>query len=118
MREINNQTPANGINPIQTKKAETPAIPQEPVVEKNTKEIKDLANTPAETLGRSQVAATSKDNLENDLKAFLDSKNPEDLKKVSEGIEKANKFYEITAKTVGDEKALALMKAYAEEFIG
>lgn len=115
MREINN-TPANGINPVsQVKKADTPATPTETVAGNNTKEIKDLANTPAESLGRSQVAPS--DNLEQDLKTILDCANdPEKLQKACENMEKANKFFEITAKTVGEEKALALMKAYADEF--
>ncbi len=115
MREINN-TPANGINPVpQVKKAETPAVSQETSADKQTKEIKDLANNPAESLGRSQVAPS--DNLENDLKVFLDSANdPEKLKKVSDNIANATKFYDLTAGIVGEEKALSLMKAYADEF--
>ena len=115
MREINN-TPANSINQVpQMKKAETPAVPQESVADKQTKEIKDLANSPAESLGRSQVAQS--DNLEQDLKLFTENaNNPEKLKKVNDAIEKSLKFYDITAEIVGEEKALSLMKAYADEF--
>ncbi len=116
MREINN-TPANSINQVpQVKKAETPAVQQELNADKQTKEIKDLANNPAESLGRSQVAPS--DNLEQDLKLFTENaNNPEKLKKVNDAIEKATKFYDITAGIVGEEKALSLMKAYADEFV-
>ncbi len=115
MREINN-TPANGINQVpQVKKAETPAVQQDVNADKNQKEIKDLANNPAESLGRSQVA--NSDNLEQDLKLFVENaSDPEKLKKVNDAIEKSLKFYDITADIVGEEKALSLMKAYADEF--
>ncbi|MBP3924924.1 hypothetical protein J6E39_06755 [bacterium] len=117
MREINNQQPGNMPQPISSKKVDVkenltedikPEISSEP-----QKEIKDLANMPAETLGRSQV--TAPDTIENDIKMMIE--NPE-------AIEKANKFYDMAEKVLaskGDpeaaEKATLLADAYRKEFL-
>jgi len=117
MREINNQQPGNMTSQISSVKVEQKENLKEDhkpeIVAEPQKEINDLANMPAESLGRSQVATP--DNIENDIKMMLE--NPD-------AVEKANKFYEMAEKVLaskGDveaaEKATLLTDAYRKEFL-
>lgn len=115
MREIDKVN--NGIQPIQPAKVDSSKenLKDENVVAENAepkKEIKDLGNTPAETLGRSQVAA---DNIENDLKVMKE--NPK-------MVEDANKFFDMAEKVLKKngaehpaEEAALLTDAYKKEFL-
>ena len=78
---------------------ETPAVPVE------EKEIKDLSNMPAASLGKSQVAS---DSLESDMK-FLE-KNPG----LVEGLNKAIDNY---AQTHSEEETLQMIEKMHQEFV-
>ena len=68
MREIDNNS-INSLNfkGIQKPSNENTVTPDSPAISAETKEIKDLSNMPAATLGKSQIAT---DSIENDLKFF------------------------------------------------
>lgn len=78
---------------------ETPAVPVE------EKEIKDLSNMPAASLGKSQVAS---DSLESDMK-FLE-KNPG----LVEGLNKAIDNY---AQNHSEEETLQMIEKMHQEFV-
>ena len=105
MREIDNKN-INSLNFKGIQKAsndgqapETPAVPVE------EKEIKDLSNMPAASLGKSQVAS---DSLESDMK-FLE-KNPG----LVEGLKKAIDNY---AQTHSEEETLQMIEKMHQEFV-
>ena len=108
MREIENNL--NNVNfkgipmpaPEEAQPASTPA-PAVPAQE--TKQIDDLKNMPAESLGKSQVAVS--DTIENDMKNF--TKHPEVAQKVNEVIEEY-------AKTHSEEETLKFMDSAIHEF--
>lgn len=115
MREINNQNPAPMSPQIASAKVEAKDVVAEEVKVDAVpqKEINDLGNMPAESLGRSQVAAA--DTIENDIKMMLE--NPE-------AVEKANKFYDMAERVLAEkgdefaaEKATLLTDAYRKEFL-
>ena len=105
MREIDNNI--NSVNfkgiqkPVQpeTVQEETPVSPTE------SKEIKDLANVPEASLGKSQV---SSDSIENDLK-FLE-KNP----KLAQELNRAIDNY---AKTHTEDETLKMIEKVHQEFV-
>ena len=105
MREIDH----NNINSLNFKglpKVANEATPVQPEsVSAETKEIKDLANMPAASLGKSQIAS---DSIDNDLK-FLD-KNP---KLVAE----LNKAIDAYAETHTDEETLKMIEKMHQEFV-
>lgn len=112
MREIEKVNNGNVNQPIQPTKVDTTTkeIPAEEKAPK--KEIKDLGNMPAESLGRSQV---SKDNIENDVKVMQE--NPKT-------VEEANKFFDMAEKVLKKngsehpaEEAALLTDAYKKEFL-
>lgn len=105
MREIDNKN-INSLNFKGIQKAsndgqapETPAVPVE------EKEIKDLSNMPAASLGKSQVAS---DSLESDMK-FLE-KNPG----LVEGLNKAIDNY---AQNHSEEETLQMIEKMHQEFV-
>lgn len=105
MREIDNKN-INSLNFKGIQKAsndgqasEVPAVPVE------EKEIKDLSNMPAASLGKSQVAS---DSLESDMK-FLE-KNP--------GlVEELNKAIDSYAQTHSEEETLQMIEKTYQEFV-
>ncbi len=107
MREIDNKN-INSLNFKGIQKASNdgqpaPEVPAAPVEEK---EIKDLANMPAATLGKSQVTAS--DSIENDLK-FME-KNPELTIELNAAIDRY-------AQTHGEEETLKMIEKMHQEFV-
>ena len=107
MREIENNL--NNVNfkgiqkPVSEETAQTPAPVPAPAQE--AKQIDDLKNMPAESLGKSQVAVS--DSIENDMKNF--TKHPEVAQKLNEVIEEY-------AKTHSEEETLKFMDTAIQEF--
>lgn len=105
MREID-----NNINNVNFKGIQKPAVP-EPVTEEvtaqtaETKDIKDLANVPEASLGKSQI---SSDSIETDMK-FLE-KNPKLVKELNNAIDKY-------AQTHGEEDTLKMIEKMHQEFV-
>ena len=79
-----------------------------PVIESQTKEINEIPDHPAD---RASVKA---DNLENDIKVF--ASNPELAAKALEVAELVEKKYEASGVKDAQMKALAVGKAFVEEF--
>ncbi len=107
MREIDH----NNINSLNFKGLQKVtndgALPQSETIsaETETKEIKDLANMPAASLGKSQIAS---DSIDSDLK-FLE-KNP---KLVAE----LNKAIDAYAQTHSEEDTLKMIEKMHQEFV-
>lgn len=106
MREIDNNN-INGVNykGIQKAAAETPALPENPVAQPETKEIKDLGSMPAATIGRSQI---SSDSTESDMMFLL--KNPNEVAQLNMIFDKYQKEHSY-------EEATQLIDAYKHEFM-
>lgn len=105
MREID-----NNINNVNFKGIQKPAQPEAiietaPVNPAEAKEIKDLANVPEASLGKSQV---STDSIENDMK-FLE-KNPELAMALNNAIDNY-------AKNHGEEDTLKMLEKMHQEFV-
>lgn len=81
-------------------------VAQQPVAE--TKEIKEIPENPADR------SAVKVDNLENDIKVFVS--NPELAAKALEVAELAEKRYAEAGIENAEVKALAVSKAFVEEF--
>lgn len=109
-----NEIPKNNPNiPQQVQKVETVKLDtnvEQPVVaqEIQTKEINEIPENPAD---RSTVKV---DNLENDIKVF--AANPELAQKALEIAELAEKRYEEAGVENPELKALAVSRAFVEEF--
>lgn len=105
MREIdhNNISKLN-FKGIQKASNDGAVQPESPVAPTEQKEIKDLANMPAASLGKSQVAS---DSIEGDLK-FLE-KNPE----LVAGL---NKVIDEYAEKHSEEETLQLIEKIHQEF--
>lgn len=106
MREIDN----NSINSLNFKGIQKPATdaniaPETAAVPVESKEIKDLANVPEATLGKSQIAS---DSIESDMK-FL-AKNP----KLAEELNKAIDNY---AATHSEEDTIKMIEKTYQEFV-
>lgn len=112
---MNNEIPKNTLN-IATSVPKTDAVAQksEPVVEAvtvepaQTKEINEIPENPADR------ASVKTDNLENDIKIFVS--NPDLAKKALEVAELAEKNYTEAGVKDAELKALAVGKAFADEF--
>ncbi len=105
MREID-----NNINNVNFKGIQKPAQPEAiseaaPVNPTESKEIKDLANVPEASLGKSQI---STDSIENDMK-FLE-KNPELAKALNQAIDNY-------AKTHSEDDTLKMIEKVHQEFV-
>jgi hypothetical protein len=106
MREIENNL--NNVNfkgipkPVNEEAVQAPA-PVAPAQEK--KQIDDLKNMPAESLGKSQVAVS--DSIENDMKNF--AKHPELAQKLNEVIDEY-------AENHTEEETLKYMDTAIQEF--
>lgn len=81
---------------------------QQPVAETQTKEINEIPENPADR------TAVKVDNLENDIKIF--ASNPELAQKALEVAELAEKRYAEAGIENPEVKALAVSKAFVEEF--
>jgi len=105
MREIDN----NKLNSLNFKGIQKPSEVQPaqeaPVPAPDTKEIKDLANMPAASLGKSQVAS---DSLESDMK-FLE-KNPALAAELNDAIDRY-------AQTHGEEDTMKMIEKVHQEFV-
>ncbi len=105
MREIDN----NKLNSVNFKGIQKPSEVQPaqeaPVPAQDTKEIKDLANMPAASLGKSQVAS---DSLESDMK-FLE-KNPALAAELNKVIDKY-------AETHSEEDTMKMIEKVHQEFV-
>ncbi len=108
MREIDNNS-INSLNFKGIQKASNDGVvnPENQSVsaEAETKEIKDLSNMPAATLGKSQIAS---DSIENDLK-FLE-KNPKLVQELSAAIDKY-------AATHSEDDTLKMIEKMHQEFV-
>ncbi len=107
MREIDNKS-INSLNfkGIQKASNDGQPTPEAPAVPAEDKEIKDLANMPAASLGKSQVTAS--DSIENDMK-FLE-KNPQLAMELNAAIDKY-------AETHGEEDTLKMIEKMHQEFV-
>lgn len=105
MREIDN----NKLNSVNFKGIQKPSEVQPaqeaPVPAPDTKEIKDLGNMPAASLGKSQVAS---DSLESDMK-FLE-KNPALAAELNNAIDKY-------AQTHSEEDTMKMIEKIHQEFV-
>jgi hypothetical protein len=106
MREIDN----NKMNSVNFKGIQKPVndaqVPAEtPAVQQETKEIKDLANMPAASLGKSQVAS---DSLDSDMK-FLEKK--------PELVEELNNVIDKYAETHSEEDTMKMIEKIHQEFV-
>lgn len=110
MNEIPKNTPSIPQQPQKVEQVKTEAVqetaPQ--VEEAQTKEITEIPENPAD---RSVVKA---DNLENDIKVF--AQNPELASKALEVGELAEKKYTDAGVEDAQLKALAVSKAFVDEF--
>ncbi len=110
MNEIPKNTPSIPQQPqkVEQVKAETvqEAAPQ--VEEAQTKEITEIPENPANRAG------ITADNLENDIKVF--AQNPELASKALEVAELAEKRYSEAGFEDAQLKALAVSKAFVDEF--
>lgn len=106
MREIDNNS-INSLNFKGIQKASNDGVvnPESPAVPAETKEIKDLSNMPAATLGKSQIAS---DSIENDLKFF--EKNPELAKELNDAIDRY-------AKDHSEEDTMKMLEKMHQEFV-
>jgi hypothetical protein len=106
MREINNKN-INGLNYQGIQKTGETQAPTDQAQVQNTeaKEIKDLANMPSATLGKSQI---STDSIENDMK-FLD-KNSKLAQAINEAIDKY-------AETHSDTETLQFIEKVHQELV-
>lgn len=106
MREIE-----NSLNSINFKGVQKPAIeettpnPTQAAPVQEQKQIEDLKNMPAASLGKSQVAAS--DSIENDMKTF--TKHPELAQKLNEIIDKYSEDHT-------EEETLKFMDTAIHEF--
>ncbi len=110
-----NEIPKNSPNiPQQPQKVEQVKVEtvhesaQQSAVEAQTKEIKEIPENPADR------TAVKVDNLENDIKVF--AANPELAQKALEIAELAEKRYAEAGIENPEVKALAVSKAFVEEF--
>ncbi len=110
-----NEIPKNSPNiPQQSQKVEQVKVEtvhesaQQSAVEAQTKEIKEIPENPADR------TAVKVDNLENDIKVF--AANPELAQKALEIAELAEKRYAEAGIENPEVKALAVSKAFVEEF--
>lgn len=108
MREIDN----NQMNSVNFKGIQKPANDPSQAAQENTaaafeadKEIKDLANMPAASLGKSQIAS---DSIESDMK-FLE-KNPKLAEALNEAIDKY-------AQNHSEEDTLKMIEKTYQEFV-
>lgn len=92
------QVPTSGENSSKNDSQPSVAVPEQ-------KEIKDLKNMPAASLGKSQVAS---DSLETDLK-FLE-KHPQLVQELNQAIDKY-------AQTHTEEETLKLLEKTYQEFV-
>ena len=91
---------------VKTETAQDTQTAQQPEVQ--TKEIKDIPDNPADR------SAVKVDNLENDIKVF--AANPELAKQALDVAELAEKKYAEAGVEHPELKALAIGKAFVEEF--
>ena len=108
MREIDNSN-INSLNFKGIQKASNDtAVNSEVqnVQNSETKEIKDLANMPAASLGKSQIAS---DSVDSDMKFF--AKNPELVAELNAAIDKF-------AETHTEEETVKLIEKMHQEFVG
>lgn len=105
MREIGNNN-INSLNfkGIQKPANDTPTVPETPAVPVESKEIKDLTNMPAASLGKSQV---STDSIEDDMNILL--KNPIQVTQL-------NMIFDKYQENHSYEEATQLLDAYRNEF--
>ena len=111
MNEIPKNSPNIPQQPqkVEQVKVETAQEPvQQQVAETQTKEIKEIPENPADR------TAVKVDNLENDIKLF--AANPELAQKALEIAELAEKRYTEAGIENPEVKALAISKAFVEEF--
>ena len=111
MNEIPKNSPNIPQQPqkVEQVKVETAQEPvQQQVAETQTKEIKEIPENPADR------TAVKVDNLENDIKLF--AANPELAQKALEIAELAEKRYTEAGIENPEVKALAIGKAFVEEF--
>ncbi len=110
MNEIPKNTPSLAQQPQKVEQVKTETIQETAaqIEEAKSKEIKEIPENPAD---RSVVKA---DNLENDIKVF--AQNPELAAKALEVAELAEKKYAAAGMEDASLKALAVSKAFVEEF--
>lgn len=110
MNEIPKNTPSIPQQPQKIEQVKPDSIQGIPVPaqEVQTKEINEILENP---VGRAGVKA---DNLENDLKLFV--QNPELARKALEVAELAEQKYESAGVKDAELKALAVGRAFVEEF--
>lgn len=110
MNEIPKNTPAIPQQPqkVEPVKVETVQEQQPVAAEAQAKEIKEIPENPADR------SAVKVDNLENDIKVF--ASNPELAAKALEVAELAEKRYAEAGIENAEVKALAVSKAFVEEF--
>lgn len=110
--KMNNEIPKNTLNiasSVQKSEALVPKSDSVPAVEPaKTKEINEIPENPAD---RASIKA---DNLENDIKTFVS--NPELIDKALAITELAAKNYADAGIKDAELKALAVGKAFADEF--
>lgn len=110
MNEIPKNTPSIPQQPQKVEQVKSEAVqetaPQ--IEEAQTKEINEIPENPANRAG------ITADNLENDIKVF--AKNPELASKALEVAELAEKRYSEAGFEDAQLKALAVSKAFVEEF--
>ena len=105
MREIENNLNNVNFKGIQKPTPEETVVPAPTAPAQEQKQIDDLKNMPAATLGKSQVAAS--DSIENDMKVFV--KHPDLTQKLNEVIDEY-------AKTHTEEETLKFMDTAIQEF--
>ena len=108
MNEIPKNSPnvPQKVEPVKSEVIQEPV--QQPVVEAQTKEIKEIPENPADR------SAVKVDSLEQDMKIF--AANPELASKALEVAELAQKRYADAGVSNPELKALAVGKAFVEEF--
>lgn len=110
MNEIPKNTPVIPQQPQKVEPVKTEAVQEQQTVaaEVQTKEIKEIPENPADR------TAVKVDNIENDIKVF--ASNPELAAKALEVAELAEKRYSEAGIENPEAKALAVGKAFVEEF--
>ena len=108
MREIDKNN-INSVNfkGIQKASNDGNVTPEAPAAQNSeTKEIKDLSNMPAASLGKSQVAS---DSIDSDMKFF--TKNPELVAELNAAIDKF-------AQNHTEEETVKMIEKMHQEFVG
>lgn len=113
MNEIQKNTPSIPQQPqkIEQVKTETVQDVAPQIDETQAKDIKEIKEIPENPADRATIKA---DNLENDIKVF--TQNPELAQKALEVAELAEKKYADAGVQDPELKALAISKAFIEEF--